>query len=197
MKLIIWHLDSANKPSSMSEGVTEIWINSQACKGINLTTWHTLAWGHHEWQPFTTWPKSRARSYLTLVPSSTRMPRRTHRGWPRALSHCTPVKQGKVSSNSSTNEATQFRDSICPYASVHFKYLFIRTQPMWALIDTGGGYHLGVPKLWSRPLSTFPSSILHFPLIALPGLQLCQPFHHLAKPHRTSIDRKDPIVSRF
>jgi hypothetical protein len=32
----------------------------------------------------------------------------------QALSHCTPVKPGKVSSNSLTNEATQFGDSIYP-----------------------------------------------------------------------------------
>jgi hypothetical protein len=32
----------------------------------------------------------------------------------RTLSHCTPVKEGKVSSNSLTHEATQFGDSICP-----------------------------------------------------------------------------------
>jgi hypothetical protein len=32
----------------------------------------------------------------------------------RTLSYCTPVKRGKVSSNSSTYEATQFGDSICP-----------------------------------------------------------------------------------
>jgi hypothetical protein len=68
---------------------------------------------------------------------------------------------------------------------------------MRALTDTGGGYHLGAPNLRSRPLSTFPSSILHFPLIALPGLQLCQPFDHLAKPYRTSVDRKGPIASGF
>jgi hypothetical protein len=82
MKLIILCLDSTNKPSPMSEGVMEIRIKSQPCKGINLTTRHMQAQGHHEWQPFTTWPKSRAGSYLALVPSSTRMPRRTHRGWP-------------------------------------------------------------------------------------------------------------------
>jgi hypothetical protein len=84
-----------------------------------------------------------------------------------------------------------------PYVLVYFKWLFIRTQPTWALIDSGRGYHLGSLNLWSRPLSTFPSSILHFSLIASPGLQLCQPFDHLAKPHRTSIDRKGPIASGF
>jgi hypothetical protein len=40
---------------------------------------------HHEWQPFMTRSKSRAGSYLTLVSSSTRMPRRTHRGWPDTI----------------------------------------------------------------------------------------------------------------
>jgi hypothetical protein len=43
MKLIILRLDSANKTSPISEGVTEIRINSQPCKGINLTTQHTQA----------------------------------------------------------------------------------------------------------------------------------------------------------
>jgi hypothetical protein len=33
MKLIILRLGAANKPSPMSEGVTEIRINSQPCKG--------------------------------------------------------------------------------------------------------------------------------------------------------------------
>jgi hypothetical protein len=115
----------------------------------------------------------------------------------QTLSHCTPVKRGKVSSNSSTHEATQFEIPYAPYASVHFKCLLIWTQSTRALIDTGRGYHLGVPNLRSKPLSTFPSSILHFPLIAPPGLQLCQPFDHLAKPHRTSSNRKSPIMSRF
>jgi hypothetical protein len=43
-----------------------------------------------------------------------------------------------------------------------------------SLIESGGGYNRGALNFWSRPLSTFPSSILHFPLIALSGLQLCQ-----------------------
>jgi hypothetical protein len=84
-----------------------------------------------------------------------------------------------------------------PYAPVHFKCLFIRTQPTRALNDTGGGYHLGAPNFRSDHSSSFPSSILHFSLIAPPDLQLCQPFDHLVKPHRTFIDRKGHIMSRF
>jgi hypothetical protein len=43
MKLIILRLNTANKPSPISEGVAEIQINNQPCKGINLTTRHTHA----------------------------------------------------------------------------------------------------------------------------------------------------------
>jgi hypothetical protein len=39
MKLIILRLDVMNKSSPTSEGVVEIQINNQTCKGINLTTW--------------------------------------------------------------------------------------------------------------------------------------------------------------
>jgi hypothetical protein len=40
-----------------------------------------------------------------------------------------------------------------------------------ALIDTGGGYHLGALNFISDH-SSFPSSILPFPLIVPPGLIL-------------------------
>jgi hypothetical protein len=140
--------------------------------------------------------KSRAGSYLALVPSSTRMPRWTHRGWPDTI----PYNIHKEVGYHPTQRHTKLLSlgiPYVPYASVHFKCLFIRTQPTRALIDTGGGYHLGAPNIRSDHSSSFPSSILHFPLIAPPGLQLCQPFDHLAKPHRTSIDRKGHIVSGF
>jgi hypothetical protein len=90
----------------------------------------------------------------------------------RTLSHCTPMKQGNVLSNSSTHKATKFGDSICPVCVSTFKCLFIRTQPMRALNDTGEGYHLGAPNFRSDHSSSFPSAILPFPLIAPPGLTL-------------------------
>jgi hypothetical protein len=92
----------------------------------------------------------------------------------RTLSRCTPMKRGKISSNSSTYESTQFGNSICPICVSTFKCLFIWTQSTRALIDTGGGYHLGALNLRSRQLSTFPSSILQFLQIVPPNLQLCQ-----------------------
>jgi hypothetical protein len=174
MKLIILCLDAVNKPSPMSEGVTEIRINSQPCKGINLTTRHMQAQRHNDWQPFTTWTKSRAGSYLTLVPSSTRMPRWTYCGWLEHYPIVHPWSEVRYHPTRRHTKLLSLGIPHVPYASVHFKCLFIQTKPTRALIDTGGGYHLGALNLWSRPLSTFPSSILHFALIAPLGLQLCQ-----------------------
>jgi hypothetical protein len=90
-----------------------------------------------------------------------------------------------------------FVDFIFPVCVSTFKCLFVWTQPMWALTNTGMGYHLGALNFRSDHSSSFPSSILPFPLIAPPGLQLCQYLDYLAKPHRTSIDRKGPIMSGF
>jgi hypothetical protein len=115
----------------------------------------------------------------------------------QTLSHCTPAKQGKVSSNSSTHEATKFGDSICPVCVSTFKCLFIQTQPTLTLTDTGQGYYLGATNFRSDHSPSFPSSILPFSLIAPLSLQFCQYLDHLAKPHGTSIDRKGPIVSGF
>jgi hypothetical protein len=114
-----------------------------------------------------------------------------------ALSHCTPIRYGRIASVLVAHDATKFGDSICPICVSTFKCLFIRTQPTWALTDTVGSYHLGALNFRSDHSPSFPSSILSIPLIAPPGLQLCQYLDHLAKPHRTSIDRKGPIVSGF
>jgi hypothetical protein len=84
-------------------------------------------------------------------------------------------KGGKVSSNSATHVATHFvghhESWMCQYTTQSF---FIWTLPTRALIDTGGGYHLRAPNFRSDHSSSFSSSILHFPLIAPPSLQLCQ-----------------------
>jgi hypothetical protein len=114
-----------------------------------------------------------------------------------ALSHFTSVRYGRIASISAAHNATQFGDSIYPVCVSTFKCLFNRAQPTRALIDTGGGYHLEAPNIRSDHSPSFPSSILHFPLIAPPGPQLCHSFDHLAEPHRTSIDRKCPIMSGF
>jgi hypothetical protein len=188
MKLIILRLDLANKPSLIFESVTEIQINSQPCKGINLTTQHTQVQRATWVTTIQDEVKETIRTHLTLVHvfhayTSADTPWVAH-----VLSHYTPARYGRIASISAAYDATQFRDSICPVYVSTFKCLFIRTQPMRALIDIGGGYHLEAPNIISTHSPYFPSSILHFPLIALPGLQLCQLFDHFAKSHSTSID---------
>jgi hypothetical protein len=125
------------------------------------------------------------------------MPQQTHRGWPMHNPNVHPL--GMVGYLLSQQHTMLLNLGIpyLPYVLVHFKCLFIQTQSMRALTDTGGGYHLGAPNFRSDHSPSFPSSILHFFLIAPPSLQLCQPFNHLAKPYRTSIDRNGPIMSGF
>jgi hypothetical protein len=170
MKIELLRLDSVNKPSPISEGVTEIRINSQPCKGINLTTWHMQA---------------QRAPWVTTIHDMTK---KSSRVWPhpsvvfhtyasadtpwvaRTLSHYTSVKRGMVSSNSSTHKATQFEDFICPLCVSTFQ-MRVHSDPT----DTGlkrhrRGYHLGAPNFRSDHSSFFPSSILHSTLIALPGL---------------------------
>jgi hypothetical protein len=59
------------------------------------------------------------------------------------LSHCTPIKRGKVSSNLVTDVTTKFVGS-------H------KSRMRQYIINSSGGYHLGAPNLWSRPHSTLP-----------------------------------------
>jgi hypothetical protein len=197
MKLIILRLNIVNKPSPMSEGVIKIQINSQPCKGINLTTRHT--WATEATRAATV--NDEAKKSGRVLPCTSvifhtyALADTPWVAW--TLSHCTPMKWDKASSNSSSHEATKFGDSICPICGSTFRCLFNRAQSMWALTDTGGGYPLGALNFISYHSSSFPYSILSFPLTTPPSLQLCQPFNHLAKPNRTSIDRKSPIMRGF
>jgi hypothetical protein len=197
MKLIILRLDAVNKPSPMSENVVEIWINSQPCKGINLTIWHTQVRKAPRVATVHDMTKKSGRvlpgpSVIFHVYASTDTP------WvAQTLSYYTPVKWVRYHPTHRHTMLLSLRIPYVTYVLVHFKCLFIRTQPTWALTDTGRSYYLRALNFRSDHSPSFSSSILHFPLIAPPGLQLCQPFYHLAKSHRTSIDRKGPIVSGF
>jgi hypothetical protein len=106
-----------------------------------------------------------------------------------ALSQCTPIRYGRIASVSVTHDATQFGDSICSYASIHFRCLFNRVQPMRALINTGGAYHLGALNFRSDHSPCFPSSILYFPLVAPPILILNHSINYLSSQHSKSLTR--------
>jgi hypothetical protein len=127
--------------------------------------------------------KSRSGSYLTLVPSLMRMPQRTHRGWPDTIPYDIHMEVGYRPTQHHTmlvNLRDSMKSCMRQYTT---QSLFIRTQPTRALIDTGGGYHLGAPNFRSNHSSSFPSSILHFPLIAPPGLILNHSINYSGSQH--------------
>jgi hypothetical protein len=55
-----------------------------------------------------------------------------------ALSHCTPVRYGRIANISVAHDATKFGDSIYLVCISTFKCLFIRTRSTRALTDIGG-----------------------------------------------------------
>jgi hypothetical protein len=180
-------MDSANKSSPISEGVTEIWINSQPCKGINLTIRHMQARRVPRVAHVHDAIKEMMRANLTLVHvfhayALTDTPWVAH-----ALSHCTLVRYSRIASVSATHDATQFEDSICPVCISTFKCLFIQTQPTRAIIDTGGGYHLGALNFKSDHSSSFPSSILYFPPNC-PAWSHIKPFYHYSSSQHSNLE---------
>jgi hypothetical protein len=112
------------------------------------------------------------------------MPQRTHRGCPDTILYNIHNDLGYHP----TQRHTKLLNLGIPYVSyvsVYFKFLFIRTQPTRALNDTGRGYHLGALNIKPDHSSSFPSSILNFLLIALPGLQLCHSINYSSSQHST------------
>jgi hypothetical protein len=168
MKVELLHLDSVNKPSPISKAVAEIRINTQPCKGIN-----------HGWQQCTTRLKSWAGSYLALVPSSTRMPRRIHRGWPDTI----PYNINKEVGYRPTRRHTKLLSLGIPYvsyATVHFKCLFIQTQLTRAINDPGGGLPPWSSKFHIRPLILL--AIQYYPFLPnCPARSPIMPFYQLFK----------------
>jgi hypothetical protein len=144
MKLIILRLDSVNKQSPIFEGVTEIWLNSQPCNGINLTTWHMQARRPPRVATNHNVVKETIRAHLTLVHifqayASTDTPWVAH-----ALSHCTPIRCGRIASVLVTHGATQFGDSIC-FVCISTFQMLVHSDPPDTSLDR---HRQGLPP-WS------------------------------------------------
>jgi hypothetical protein len=128
--------------------------------------------------------KSQARSYHALVLSFTRMPQRTHRGWPDTI----PYNIHKEVRYRPTHRHTKWLSLWDPIKS-HMRQYTTQTclsgPDDRSLTDTGRGYHIGAPNFRSDHPSSFPSSIHYFPLIAPPGLQLCHAINYSSSQHST------------
>jgi hypothetical protein len=115
----------------------------------------------------------------------------------RTLSHCTLVKQGKVSSNSVTHDATQFAG---PHESRMHQYTTQTCSPGpddRSLIETGGATELEI-QIYD-PDHSHHSHPVFFLSPNCPARSPIMPSFSfiLVNPHKTSIDRNGPIVSGF
>jgi hypothetical protein len=144
---------------------------SSVSEGINLATWHT-------WATKVTWVATFRDDYQR-VPSGPLYPSvvfhmKTLMGSlcvARTLSHCHPWSTVGCCPTQRLSTLLSLWDNINPVcANTQLNAYCNRAQPTWSLIDTGGGYHLRSSEDENRPLSTFTSGILHFPLVASLGL---------------------------
>jgi hypothetical protein len=154
----------------ISEGVTEIQINI-TLQGINLATRHTWT---TKASRVTTFRDNYQRVKSGPLYPSIIFHTKTSLGSPlvaRTLSQCHLWSTVGCRPTQRPSKLLSLWNSINPVcASTQLNAYCNRVQPMRSLIDTGGGYHLWSSEYENRPLSTFQSSILHFPLVAPPDL---------------------------
>jgi hypothetical protein len=99
------------------------------------------------------------------------------RGWPPHYTIVHPLSMVGCRPTQQLSNLLSLWDPIILYVSVHSQSCSPRVDDR-SSINTGGGYHLRSSEHENRPLSTFPSGILHFPLVALPGLTLSHKSDH-------------------
>jgi hypothetical protein len=160
----------SEEASLISEGVAEIRINSHLAREITWQHDTREPQRYHEWPPFTLTIKESSRPHRTLEPSSMRKPRWVVRGWLNTIP-MSSVKYSGVSSNSATLEATKFVGLQKSHMYQYITQCLLQQGTTDAVLNR---HRRGLPPLSSkfdiRPLSSFPSSIPHFPLIAPFGL---------------------------
>jgi hypothetical protein len=139
--------------------------------------------------------KSQVGSYLTLVPSSTHMPRWTHRGWPDTI----PYNIHKEVGYRPTRRHMKLLSLGIPYVPYTPVHSMLVHQ---GLTDMGLNWHRRGLQPWSSEYQIGPLILLLIQYSPFsPNCPTRSPImptiRSFAKPHRTSIDRKGPIVSGF
>jgi hypothetical protein len=152
----------------MSESVVVHRINFKPCKDNHLTTWHSrvtktpwVATVHNDYQSFDLRPPY--PSACLPLDTSTRIC-----GWPTRW----------VSSNTTTIEATKFAGPHKSHMRQYIIELPHRGQAIGPQSTQVGATTFGAPNMTTDLSPTFPFDILHFPLIAPPGLILMPQSDH-------------------
>jgi hypothetical protein len=173
MKVELLLNDCNGQVLPISEGYRRNSSQFKPCKGNNLTTWHTWTRRASRVATVHNTVKETIRAHLTLVRvfhayASADTPWVAH-----ALSHCTPVKYGRIAFVSATHKATQFVGPYkISYVPVHNSNLLIEAR--WSVLNR---HRRGLPP-WSsefqiRPLSFLPIQYSPFFSNGPPGLLLC------------------------
>jgi hypothetical protein len=89
------------------------------------------------------------------------------RGWPKHYPIVHPLSGVRYRPSQRPSRLLNLWDPIILYALVHNQSCS-SVPDDWSSIDTGRGYHIRISKYENRPLSPFPSGILHFPQVAHP-----------------------------
>jgi hypothetical protein len=162
--------EHSEQPSPISEGVAEIQINSHIARYQPVNTTHVshegtrVATFHDDYQRVEPGPP-----YPSVVFHA-----KTLTGSPwvaRTLSQCHLWSTVGCRPTQRPSKLLSLRDPMNPVcASTQLNAYCSMAQSTRSLIDTSGDYHLRCSEYKNRPLSTFPFGILHFSLVAPPGL---------------------------
>jgi hypothetical protein len=161
--------EHSEQASPTSEGVAEIQIN---------ITLQVSTWKHDTRATKETWVSTFHDNYQRVEPGppypSVIFHVKTSMDSPwvaRTLSQCHLWSTVGCRPTQRPSTLLSLRDPINPVcASTQLNACCNRAQLTRSLVDTGGGYQPQSSEYKNRSLSTFPSGILHFPLVAPPGL---------------------------
>jgi hypothetical protein len=163
------HLNTVNKPSSISEDVMETRINSQPCKGNNMTAWQTRATKANEWPPFAMTIKESVRVLpRTSAIFHMKAPCAAH-GWPNTIPSEQPYNE--VSYRLAQRPLSHLASGGISVYMLQYATQMLVPRGLTDAARLVGATTLTILNLWTITLSPFPSGILHFPLIVPPGLE--------------------------
>jgi hypothetical protein len=169
MKLNFLRLNTWIKPSLISESVVEIRTNIHLAREKPDNTTYAWSRGPYVWQQFVMIIK--VLGWVLPHPSAC-LPHDTStgiRGWPTHYYNVYPLSNVGYRPTWRPYKLLSLWDPIILYASVHNQSCSLGPDDQ-SSIETAGGYHLQSFEYENIPLSLFPFGILHFSLVAPPGL---------------------------